>query len=393
MQVFKMFFKIQKKYMIPAIIFFAMGILMIVVNYEFLIKNSTSSMKDFQTMKMPIHLTDEDHSTVSDYFVDYLKKYHNLDDKTYTKDVLTDRLYYEDIASIITIPAGFGEAFLSGETGECPQIQSVVDEGIAHGQMLNLELQSYLSSMYAFYHSGMELSEAAAKAEETQRSENYVTIVDEIKEDGTTQSHNTQSVGGILFLFIPYVIMSCVFGSLLSAVLSFNETEKKKRENASGYATWKRSLTLAFGSLVFALFFFLMYVVVLAIFCGSEAFTKMWFLMVLNLLVYTIATVMMMAFIAVIPLKASVLSSIVSTVVSLGFAFLGGIFVPLSQLGEGVKAIGRFLPTYWYATAVDALDKGKGFTDVLPYYGIQLLFGAACLAIGMALSKASERAH
>ena len=54
--------------------------------------------------------------------------------------------------------------------------------------------------------------------------------------------------------------------------------------------------------------------------------------------------------------------------------------------------VGRFLPTYWYATAVEALDKGKGFASVLPYFGIELLFGLACLAIGLALSKASERA-
>ena len=119
----------------------------------------------------------------------------------------------------------------------------------------------------------------------------------------------------------------------------------------------------------------------------------MWMLIALNRLVFTISTVMMMAFLSVLPLKASVLSSIVSTVVSLGFAFLGGIFVPLSYLGDGVKMIGRFLPTFWYSTSLDALNSGKGFVDVLPYFGLELLFGLACLAIALALSKASERAH
>ena len=56
------------------------------------------------------------------------------------------------------------------------EIQSVVDEGLAEGHMLNLQLKSFLNSMYAFYHSGMSLTEAAAQAEQTQASDNYVSL-------------------------------------------------------------------------------------------------------------------------------------------------------------------------------------------------------------------------
>ena len=391
MQVFKKFIKIQKKYMVSATIFFVMGILLIFMNYA--LRNSSTATKDFHSMQLPIHLADEDQSEVSKIFVEYLKENHKVDETEQSSEVLAGRLYYQDIVADVTIPKGFGEAFVSGETPDSPQVKSVVDEGIAHGHMINLQFKAFLNSMYAFYHSGMSLTEAAEQAKATQTAENYVTIVEEVKDDGSTISRSKESMSQILFLCVPYVIMSCVFTSLLPAVMSFNETEKKNRENASGFPVWKRSLTLALGSLLFALAFYLCYMVCLAIFCGSESFSGMWMLMALNLLVFTISTVMMMAFLSVLPLKASVLSSIVSTVVSLGFAFLGGIFVPLSYLGDGVKMIGRFLPTFWYATSLDALNSGKGFVDVLPYFGLELLFGLACLAIALALSKASERAH
>ncbi len=390
MQVFKAFFKVQKRYMIPAIMFTLMGVLMLIMNYA--MAHRSTSDNGFQSMSLPIYLTDEDQSEVSSLLADYLRRTHKVDEAECSDEMLTERLYYQDLAAAITIPKGFGQAFTDKNTGDRMEIRSVVDEGLAEGHMLNLQLKSFLNSMYAFYHSGMSLTEAAAQAEQTQASDNYVSLVREATEEGTVNERSGESTSRLLFIFIPYVIMCSVFGSLLPAVMSFGESEKKRRENASGFAVWKRSFALAFGSLVFALAFCLIYVVILAFVCGSETFSEMWWLMALNLLIFTFSTVMMMAFLSVIPLKASVLSSIVSTVVSLGFAFLGGLFVPMQYLGEGVKMIGRFLPTYWYATAVEALDKGKGFASVLPYFGIELLFGLACLAIGLALSKASERA-
>jgi len=390
MQVFKAFFKVQKRYMISAVIFTVMGMLMLVMNYALQPRSNTEN--GFQSMSLPIYLTDEDKSEVSTLFADYLREIHKVDEKECSDEMITERLYYQDLAASITIPKGFGRAFVDGMADESLEIQSVVDEGMAEGHMLNLQLKSYLNSMYAFYHSGMSLAEAAEQAKQTQSSENYVSIVHEVSEEGEGDGRSGVSVSRLLFIFIPYVIMCSVFGSLLPAVMSFGESEKKRRENASGFAVWKRSFALAFGSLIFALAICAIYVVVLAFACGSESFSEMWWLMALNLLIFTFSTVMMMAFLSVIPLKASVLASIVSTVVSLGFAFLGGLFVPMQYLGEGVKMVGRFLPTYWYAMSVEALDKGKGFVTVLPYFGIELLFGLACLAIGLALSKASERA-
>ena len=390
MQVFKAFFKVQKRYMIPAFMFTLMGMLMLVMNYALQPRSNTEN--GFKSKSLPIYLTDEDKSEVSSLFADYLRETHQVDEKECSDEMITERLYYQDLAAAITIPKGFGQAFVDGTVDESLEIQSVVDEGMAEGHMLNLQLKSFLNSMYAFYHSGMSLAEAAEQAEQTQSSENYVSMVREVSEEGEADDRSGESTSRLLFIFIPYVIMCSVFGSLLPAVMSFGESEKKRRENASGFAVWKRSFALAFGSLIFALAIYVIYVVVLAFACGSEAFSEMWWLMALNLLIFTFSTVMMMAFLSVIPLKASVLSSIVSTVVSLGFAFLGGLFVPMQYLGEGVKMVGRFLPTYWYATAVEALDKGKGFASVLPYFGIELLFGLACLAIGLALSKASERA-
>ena len=63
-----------------------------------------------------------------------------------------------------------------------------------------------------------------------------------------------------------------------------------------------------------------------------------------------------------------------TNIIGLSFCFLGGIFVPLEFLGEGAKAIGRFvsgLPKteknvfvlrYWYVAPIDDIAEKLGFS-------------------------------
>ena len=85
-----------------------------------------------------------------------------------------------------------------------------------------------------------------------------------------------------------------------------------------------------------------------------------------------------------------------NNVLSLGLCFLGGVFVPIEMLGEGIEKVSRFTPTYWYSRINGLLGnygelgselKGEIFQGLL----IQVLFAAACIAVTMAVKKALER--
>ena len=76
----------------------------------------------------------------------------------------------------------------------------------------------------------------------------------------------------------------------------------------------------------------------------------------LNVVVYTFTITMLMTMIATLPIigtgkEATNTVSFVTVIIGLTFAFLGGTFVGLDILGEGVAKIGRFTPNYWYSTA------------------------------------------
>ena len=86
-----------------------------------------------------------------------------------------------------------------------------------------------------------------------------------------------------------------------------------------------------------------------------------------------------------------------SNVVSLGFSFLGGIFVPLEFLGETMRNVAKFTPTYWYVRANDAVTSIKTFADIDMgelglACGVQLLFAAVFFCVGLAVSKYKREA-
>ena len=82
--------------------------------------------------------------------------------------------------------------------------------------------------------------------------------------------------------------------------------------------------------------------------------------------------------------------SMATTTVSLAFAFLGGSFVPIEYLGDKIKNIGRFVPNYWYTEAVRRIDEGSNYSKIFECFILQLVFGIACLAVGLAINRYRE---
>ena len=85
-----------------------------------------------------------------------------------------------------------------------------------------------------------------------------------------------------------------------------------------------------------------------------------------------------------------------ANVLSLGFCFLGGIFVPLEMLTGVVRRIGQFFHTYWYAQNISILSFNETLTDSLRTtlfqgMGIQLLFALACVAVALAIGRARRQ--
>ena len=88
-----------------------------------------------------------------------------------------------------------------------------------------------------------------------------------------------------------------------------------------------------------------------------------------------------MAYLIGLLVKNETSISMVGNILGLGCSFLGGIFVPISMLSEGVIRLAHFLPTYWYTQAINLEDLTLRFQ----YMGIQLVFACMFFVVGAAV--------
>lgn len=82
----------------------------------------------------------------------------------------------------------------------------------------------------------------------------------------------------------------------------------------------------------------------------------------------------------------------VANFLSLGLCFLGGVFVPLEMLGDTMLRVARFIPTYWYVTALDhiaglTMFRWEDMQPIWQAYLLQLGFAVAITCVALAVGK------
>lgn len=392
MQVYKTFFKVLRKYKISLIMYSAIMIFMIWI----FASESTSGSNEIVQKKYTLLVVDEDNSEVSKEFVSYLGKKHNLDDGEYTEDQIKDMLFYENISEYIVIPKGFGEEVNSvveskkdgknvSEEEFGSLLQATYDDGMPRGIFINMQINQYLNAVTDYMALGDNMADASKKADEALDISEFVTFREE--------EINVNEVKYTSFLVLPYGILSIIFSGVIPVIVSFNEKEKKNRTNVSSIKLTARNISLVLGAATVAFVVATVFIAVITLKNGGGfAFTDSWWLSVLNTYIYTLTATLLLFMLTSFPIivakGTTSASSIITVIVGLSFAFLGGTFVDLDILGEGVAKVGRFIPNYWYSVACKKIwYDGAGLSDLVGCFGLQLLFGLVCLAVGLAVTR------
>ncbi len=377
MQVYKTFFKVAKKYKTGIIMYTVIVVFMLMV-----LSNTTSSgNQKVVQKKYSIVVVDNDNSEVSKKLYDHLDKVHNIHKGDYTDEQIRILLYNMAISSYIEIPEGFGEKFL--EDGSIT-VKSTYDDAVPRGMFVNMQIDEYLNSIKNYMSIDYSLDEAAEKAEESLKDD-FVSI----QQKDTPEAESSY----VAFIFLPYGIVSILFSGILPVIMSFNEKEKKNRTAVSATKMTTRNIAIILASATLALVVITLLIGMATASDVSYLFTKPWWYAVLNVVVYTFTITMLMTMIATLPIigtgkEATNTVSFVTVIIGLTFAFLGGTFVGLDILGEGVAKIGRFTPNYWYSTASKKIwYDNAGLSDIIGCFGVQILMGITCLAIALAFTR------
>lgn len=383
MQVFKCFFKIvRSKKLSMSIysgIFFALTIL-----FSSFGKNSDTG---FQTTKINVGIVDHDKSTVSKALKTFLSNEQNVKDIKDEKKTMQNELFYRNVEYILILPKGFGESLLS--ENKKAQIENVKVPGSTSGYMIDQQVNKFTKMVRSYLASGFSEQQAVERAENTLRSSAKVDLMG-------SKKAGEQSNTAYYFQYLAYIFIVLITVAVSPVFMVFYKKDIRRRNQCSAATERSRNLQLALGTLTASVGCWLVFMLLAMAMYRNEIFQS-------NLLLFMLNSVMFIGVSAGISFLAGLLVTNddalqgVINVVSLGSAFLGGVFVPLEFMSKQVLTVSRFLPTYWYIRSnklIDQLDV-LDMSHIWPAMQgilIQAGFALALFAAAMLVSKQKRTA-
>lgn len=379
MQVFKAFFKIAWKHIHSISIYF--------VIYLFITLALSLSAKDsmdanFQSKSLSLTILDEDQSVASHALTDYLDSLHDVSTKTADAESLADQMYYRTLDYILTIPAGFEENLLAGNTDAL--VSDVKIPGSTSGYFVDQQISQYLNTVRLYLTGGFSMEDAVL-----QTNESFGTLSDVNVVSFTDDSKKTDTRIFYYYQYLPYIFILILFVGLAPILVTENRSGIRERTLCSSLPITRRNLALAAACGIYSILTWACFMLTGLIVYGTHVFQYYSLLGMLNSFVFLLFAAAVTLLVSLFAPNSNILNML-ANILGLSIAFLCGVFVPQSMLPDQVLAVGRFLPAYWYVKANNLLS---GFADApfdsgtyLQCVGMQLLFTAAMFAVTLAVS-------
>lgn len=383
MQVFRGYMKVLKKSIPMLLIYVAVFAVILVL---FSSSNSGTTGSTFETTKVPTAFINNDtDSILIENFKEYLKGYCEFveDVGTDTED-LQDALFIRKVEYIITIDEGFEQRFLDDKVVALDK-RSVPDS--QDGIYIDNAINTYFNTLksYKIAMSDASIDELCSMTANTLSESATVNLLQD-KEAVDAKSHYQ-----VFFNFLSYLFVAGFMSCIGSIMLVFNDIHIKRRNTVSPVSNRATNLQMMLANFLFAFTFFVIMTVVGIAISPNKVFDMGLALNVLNAFVFVFCA-LAISYIVGLTAKSENVVGAISTVVSLGLAFLSGAFVPQFLLPDKVINVAKFTPNYWYVLVNDKIADTSKFTsgtikELLGYMGIQLVFALALFCISLVISK------
>ncbi len=391
MKVFKASLLILKRRMVQVIVYLTMFTAMFIIIASFY---SEQISTDFSAARPTFTVINRDKETpLTEGLMEYLRDRgteHALPDK---KQELQDAAFYHATEYILIIPEGFDESVWSGSP---LSLDTVSIPGTAKSYYMDSLANQYLSFVDAYHKadpsldrasvSGMALEALSLEASaETVRQTNGRPISDLYESYNRVQSYILMVV---TLLCVSSITMSCRRPDLRMRNLCAPTTTRQKNLGLFLYCA-------LVGFVVWLSTSFLGYLVSRPSLTGADS--RLIALLFANSFLYTfvaLSVAMLLNHFITTPNTQNAIANFLS----LALSFLGGAFVPLEFLSEGLRTASRFTPVYWYSEAVSdicdlTLLNKETLAPIWRSFAMELAFAAAILCLALAVGRSKNKAE
>jgi len=300
---------------------------------------------------------------------------------------LQDATFYRATDYIVFLPHGFRDSVLSGAP---LTLETVKTTHSANGYFTDSMVNQYLNQVRFYLAAGSGLSEHEL-VEAVRRDLSLEASAEKIRFSASAPIDlNYMMYNQIQCYILLVLIILCV----TNITMVFKRPDIRMRNLCSPLRPRSMSAQQMLCSAILGIMAWFLITVVGFIMYGtglSGVDGRIIALVVLNTLVFTFVALSVAALSGTF-VRSSNSQNAAANIMTLSLCFLGGVFVPLEMLGEGILSVARFLPTYWNVTALERIYMLNSFgldamRPVWQAMAIQLAFAAAILCITLVLSK------
>lgn len=376
MILFKTFLKILNKCKAPIILYTTILIFFAIFNMQ-----TEENQVSFEKDKPDVLIINKDEKVgVTKNLIEYIEKNSNIIDIKNEEEKINDALFYRDVNYIIYIKENYREEFLNHENPTI-EVKSTKDY---QASLAEMTLERYLKVVNIYNQTFDSEEEIIKYTNDTLSRETSVVLTSKI------DTGKLEEVG-YYYNFMNYAILAGLIYVITLILSSFKNEKIKKRTIISSidYKKYNRNLLLSNG--IFALIFWLFYVLISYILLGNILFTSHGILYILNSFVFTFCSLTIAFLIGNIVGNKDAINGIIN-VIALGSSFLCGAFVPMDFLPKQVLNIAHVLPSYWYIKTNELIKNIEvcNFENIKPLLqnmGIVLLFSLLFILITNIISN------
>lgn len=379
MPVFKAYFKVMRSSVVVLLVNLAVFMGLVVL---FSVIAPDAAPQSFEPTRTPLAVINRDgDAALARGLAEYLLEAGLAEPLPDDLEKMQDALFFRQVEYIAIIPAGFSESFMARES---PVIEKAVVPDSTSSYYVDLSLDRFLNT--ASYYRDFSPKKSEEELVLVVRADLAVKTPVTFKTAGNAQGYLTGY--HYYFSYCGYALLAIVITGISSIMLAFNRSDLCLRNQAAPLSRRQFNLQLAAGHSTFALGCWVLLMAGSLLLHGKSLFsTGLTGLYFLNTLVFTVVCAAI-GFAAGIFIQNQAAQAGVITATSLGLSFLGGVFVPQMVMSKPVLAVAKFLPSYWYIKANDAIGLlgAPAAENLAPIYQavfIQLGFAVAIFSAGL----------
>lgn len=373
MTIYKMIIHIFSTYWKELIIYFLifLGFVFVAIGQP-----EAGENQEFSSVTLDIAVVNHSDDQLSEHLVDYLSASHEVEMLSdVTIEDVENEVFSGTYQGMLYIPENFEELVINGQAD---QVELLLNERDMSSAQLNTEVDKYLRLANARVASGVsDVSELTDQLDSTLNETAEVEMVGGLDNQNILLAYTT----GIAL--VGYFVLQIILGTVGMAMSEIKSDKIQDRINLSGISNLKYNTQVVLGQITYGGLILLVTISVLWFYIPSSI--PIDYVRVIISLTLFILTALSMAFLMTAITNNRNIINGLTTVISLGLAFLSGLFIPYEIMGSTIQRIAHFSPLFYFRQSV--MKDINSYSDLLTEWGLLLAFAVVFTLLGVAISQ------